>query len=237
VVKLLRIAVILHSLEESYKIIRDLDAELDIDKFELTEKLMKFCDSFKQDQFRISLIEKETIQRANLLLDISNKTKLLFAGYEIEDLDMSFDDILSKLYQKISSTNVNRDDNDQGILCSIYPKILKWPGKKVSLKDFSKKFRLVRETILKATEKLNEHGLGQVKEVQTATSRKKNTFFFKTVDLKYEQKKTLLLFGVSLEDYIKSLQLSSNDQESDASPSKKLMITLICLLIKNLMLK
>jgi len=96
---------------------------------------------------------------------------------------------------------------------------LKWPGQTVSLKDFSKKFRHVREIILKAMEKLSENGLGQVKEVQTASSRKKNTFFFKNVDLKYEQTKTLLSFDVSLEDYIKSLQVSSNDKESDASPS------------------
>jgi hypothetical protein len=103
---------------------------------------------------------------------------------------------------------------------SIYPKILKWPGKTVSIKDFSKKFRHVREIILKAMEKLSDHGLGQVKVVQTASSRKKNTFFFKTIDLKYEQTKTLHLFDVTLEDYIKSLQVSSNDKESDASLSK-----------------
>jgi hypothetical protein len=198
--------VILHALEESYSFIQSLDSKLQIDKFELTTKLKDFCDFFNKNRYRTILLQKETIERANLLLNISNKTKLVFAGYVIEDLSPSFDEILNKIFADYETVISDRVSNN-----TIHTKILKTPGKTVQLTSISKKYRTKRDHIIKAMNDLSNHGLGSIQEKQVG--RKKQTFFFKNCELDEKLTKSLNLFDLSLEEYVKSLQTSTEEEK------------------------
>jgi hypothetical protein len=60
---------------------------------------------------------------------------------------------------------------------------------------------------------LSNQGLGTIKEMQVGSSRKKTTCFMKNFDLNEELGKKLIEFDVSLEEYVKSLQTSSEEDK------------------------
>jgi len=138
----------------------------------------------------------------------------LFAGYLVDDVSLSFDQILTSLFESFSS----KIEFDSKLNLTFYAKILKTPGPVIILNDVIQKYKLKKSQVLEIFNDLVGFGLGSIEKSQTNLNRKQNTLLVKSneqsIQLNENAMKMLTNFGVSFDDYIESLQLTQKQSET-----------------------
>ena len=233
-VKLLRISTILTALEESFEFVMQIETNLNIDKFHISEKIKTYFETvFTLEEKSICYIKRETLERANKLLDISNITKILFAGYHVNDVCMSFDNILTCLFESLKNPN----DLETKSNIAYYAKIIKNPGPVIILNDILQKYKLKKSHVMEIFNDLVGFGIGSIETSQTNINRKQNTLFVKSSELLILQnenaKKMLTSFGVSIDEYLESLQLNQKNLDIPKKTKSFLLFKSFELLIRN----
>lgn len=79
VIQLIRLAAVLQCIENAFNLVNNNEG---FDKYVLSTELNEFIKDKLKDMTHEVVISKDTLLRAQKLLDISNKTKLIFAGYK-----------------------------------------------------------------------------------------------------------------------------------------------------------
>lgn len=185
-----------------------------INKFELSENLKLHFEKVFQHK-NCCYIKKETVERANKLLDISNITQILFAGYLVDDVNKSFDQILTSLFESLSKKGGSEKTN-------IYAKIIKTPGPVIVLNDVIQRFKLKKAYVLELFNDLVKFGVGSIEKSETNLNGKPNTLFVKANELLIKENpnicRIILSFGLTMDEYFECLDENSNKNSMKNNP-------------------